>query len=278
MTPMEPRVADHSNPTSHPITSIAPTVFERHQRIISLLRRQQVARVAELAGLLGVSEGTVRSDLRALAADGQVRRVRGGAALADGGHAHHPAFAARAQVQRPAKERIARWAAGLVADGDIIFVDASTTVYYLARRLLERRRLTIVTNCLESAYALAENPTHTVILLGGVLRAEASSVSGSLSLRLLADLHIKTAFLSCSGFSLEAGLTEVDLEEAQLKSRIMECADQVVLLADSTKFGRADLSSFARPEQIAHLLTDSGIGAAWLESLQRVCPAVSVCD
>jgi len=269
-------VADLSN--SGDKASVRPTIFERHQRIVSFLREWQVARVAELAELLDVSEATIRSDLRALAADGQVRRVRGGAALPDQGRAHHTAFAARARINDRAKQQIARWAAGLIVDGDVIFLDASTTVYYLVPYLQDRRRLTVITNGLDVGYALARNPTNTVILLGGVLRPEACAVTGSLSQKQIADLHMKKAFVSCSGFSLEVGSTEVDLEEAHLKSRMVDGAEAIIALVDSSKFGKVGLSPSVRPERVSHLFTDDNVSPQSLERLQRLYPAISVCS
>jgi len=190
------------------------TTFERRQRLLALLQQQPGIRVPELASLLGVSQGTIRYDFNALAESGQLTRVRGGAALPDGMDVQSLAFAARAHTNELAKLRIARGAAELVEDGDAILIDASTTAFHIAPFLDENRNLTVVTNGIDAARRLAKNPSNTVILLGGVVREDGSRVSGPLSEVPLADLHIKTAFVSGTGFSLEAGLTEVDIDEA----------------------------------------------------------------
>ena len=195
------------------------TTFERRKRLLSLLHERSGIRVAEIAQLLNVSEGTIRNDLNALAKEGQLERVRGGGVPTDDHPAHSAAFASRFRVQEPAKQRIARWAAELVENGDTILLDASTTVYYMAQFLKDRRNLTVVTNGIEIARKLAQNPSNTVILLGGVLRPDGTSVTDLVSEHFLRDLHIKTAFVSCAGFTPEAGLTEFDPEMLSSRAR-----------------------------------------------------------
>jgi len=253
------------------------TTFERRQRLLDLIRKQPGLRVPEIAAQLSVSQGTVRNDLNALALMGQLTRVRGGATIIDNTPSPHPAFATRAKVNAEAKQHIARWAADLIRDGDSILFDASTTVYHMARYLQDCRNLTVVTNGIDVARALAQNPSNTVILLGGLLHPDGASVTGILSEQLLKDLHIETAFVSCYGFSLEAGLTEIDIHEAQLKSKMIASAASVVALIDSTKFGRVTLTPFARTDQIAHIFADSSLNPEWIERLGQTCVALTVC-
>lgn len=252
--------------------------FERRQRIPALLREQTGLRVVELAEIFGVSEGTIRNDLRALAEVGQLTRVRGGAVLSNDQPAGGSIFAARARANEAAKQQIARWAADLVEDGDSILLDGSTTVYGMAQFLQGRRNLTVVTNGLQVGLRLSQEATNSVILVGGLLRPDSASVAGLLGEGLLQDLHIKRAFVSASGLSLSTGLTEADIEEARLKSRMIGCAETVVALIDSSKFGKQGLTSFARLEQVALVFTDSGLSAQWIEQLQETQTALSVCD
>jgi ribose transport system substrate-binding protein len=253
------------------------TTFERRQQILRLLRDQSGIKVTELAQRLDVSEGTIRNDLSALEKAGRVTRVRGGAVLRDGNRFISTNFSARAQVNSRAKQRIARWAADMVEDGDAILLDSSTTVFHIASFLQDCSNLTVVTNGIEVAFALSQNPTHTIILIGGILRHEQALLVGHLGERILENLHIKTAFVSCSGFSVETGLTQLDIQEAQLKSRMIESAEQVVALIDSTKFGRVDLTPFASIEQVAHILTDSSLEPCYIEELRQTCAVLTVC-
>ncbi|HUW11484.1 MAG TPA: substrate-binding domain-containing protein [Anaerolineae bacterium] len=253
------------------------TTFERRQQILRLVRDQSASKVTELARLLGVSEGTIRNDLRALEGEGQLTRVRGGAVLTNIHRFASSSFAERAQVNIVAKQRIACRAADMVEDGDSVLLDSSTTVFHIAPYLQDRSHLTIITNGIEVAFAMAQNPTHTVILMGGILRPEQSMLVGHLGERALDKLYIKTAFVSCSGFSVEAGLTQVDIQEAQLKSRMMESAERIVALIDSTKFGEVLLTPFASVEQVSHILTDSGLDPRYIEQLRQTCVVLTVC-
>ncbi len=254
------------------------TTFERRQRLLDLLRNRPGLRVPQIAEILAVSQGTVRNDLNALAEAGQVARVRGGATVIDDSQPRSPAFATRARVNESAKRWIARRAADLVEDGDSILLDASTTVFHVAHFLRDRNNLTVVTNGIEVARSLAQNPSNTVILLGGVLRVDGTSVTGPLSERPLRDLHVKTALVSCSGLSLEAGLTEVDIQEAELKSKAITCADSVIALVDSSKFGRVDLTPFTTIDQVSHLFTDNKPAPEWIEQLKQRCAVLTVCN
>jgi ribose transport system substrate-binding protein len=253
------------------------TIFERRQRLLDLLRERPGIRVPELAGLLDVSEGTIRNDLRALEEANELTRVRGGAVPREHRDFISREFAARAELNGTSKERIARWAAEMVEDGDSVLLDSSSTVFHIAPFLLDRSNLTVVTNGIEVAYALAANPTHTIILVGGVLRPDRALTVGYLGEKILESLHIKTAFVSCSGFSVERGLTQVDIQEAQLKSRMIESAERVVALIDSSKFGKVDLTPFATVQQVSHILTDSDLAPHYIDDIRETNANLTVC-
>jgi DeoR/GlpR family transcriptional regulator of sugar metabolism len=227
---------------------------------------------------LGVSEGTLRNDLNALEVDGQITRFHGGAVLKQDNDFNSTSFTIRHQEHSAEKSLIARAAAGLVKDGDSILLDASSTAYYLARAIKDCQRLRVVTNGIDVARLLAQNPSNTVILIGGVVNTNGSSVTGLFSEQVIDQLRIQKAFVSCSGFTLERGMTEVHLEEAQLKRKAVEMATQLIALVDSSKFGKEDLTPFARPEQITHLFTDYGLSPAWAARLEEAKLAVTICQ
>ena len=251
--------------------------FERRQQLMTILREQPGIRVPELAALLGVSEGTIRNDLNSLAGSGQVTRVRGGGVLFDERQSRSPIFSIRLMTHRLAKQAIARQAAALVQDNDSMLLDSSTSSYYLACYLKDRRDLTIITNGIESARELAKNSSNTVILLGGVLRVDGTAINVPLAEQFLTEYHLKTAFLSCSGFTLEGGPTEVDIYEAQIKRKFIASSGSLVALIDSSKFGRADLIFFAGLDKIAHLYTDSDLSPAWVKKLKQAGVPFTLC-
>jgi DeoR/GlpR family transcriptional regulator of sugar metabolism len=257
---------------------MALTAFDRRQRLLGLMRQDPALRVPEIAQLLGVSQGTVRNDLNALADAKQIIRVRGGGvALAGSSLPRSPAFAARASTSQAAKQLIGRQAARLVEDGDSLLLDASSTVYHMAQHLRDRRGLRIVTNGIEVASLLAQNPSNTVNLVGGILRPGIESVVGPWSERFLMDIRIKIAFVSCSGFAIEGGMSEVDVYEAQFRLKAIEAAGRVVALIDSSKFGKLDLTPSVRMDQISLLLTDNGLSASWAAQLEQAGVAFIVC-
>lgn len=250
---------------------------ERRQTIIELLRSQPGLRVTEIAAALGVSEGTVRNDLNALERKQVLTRFHGGAVLTERKTFLSTSFASRHQEHASEKDIIARIAAELVQDGDSVLLDASSTIYHLGLALENKQRLRVVTNGLDVARLLAQNPTNTVILIGGILNPDGSSVTGLLSEQVIQDLHIQKAFVSASGFSVERGLTEVHLEEAHLKKKAIESAQQVYALVDSSKLGKEDLTPFAHPEQICCLYTDAGITPEWKTLIEQAGIAITIC-
>ncbi|PKO14113.1 MAG: transcriptional regulator [Chloroflexi bacterium HGW-Chloroflexi-10] len=250
----------------------------RRQSLLDTLRKQPGLSIPDLATSLDVSEGTVRNDLNALEQQGLLTRVHGGAVLRQQEHFQNNSFIKRYQHNAAAKLAIAREAAALVSDGDSIVLDASSTIYYFAKALSERKRLRVITNGFEVARELAQNTTNTVILIGGVVNNESSSVTGLLSEHIIEELHFQKAFLSCSGFSLEHGLTEVHLAEAQLKRKVIESSQQLFALVDSSKFGKEDLTSVARPEKINRLFTDQHLNSEWSEQLRQAGVEFTICE
>ncbi len=254
------------------------TILDRRQRIIETLRLQPGMRIPELAAVLGVSNGTIRNDLEALAQDGQLQRSHGGAVLNETQLQISPSFAARTRRNEASKLMIARWAAEKIEDSDAIFLDASSTVYAMTRYLKDRRKLRVFTNGFEVARTLAANPSNIVVVVGGVLDQDGSVIVGPLSEQNLRGLHIQKAFFSCSGFSPEAGLTEEQMAEGRLKTFAISSAEQVFALVDSSKFGKVDLTPFAQLEQLTHLFTDDQISQAWIQKLQSIGLNFTVCE
>jgi len=253
------------------------TTYERRQSLLDILRKQPGLRVPEIAKVVGVSEGTVRNDLNALEAEGRLKRVHGGAVLTEQNQFQNNTFLRRFNQNVAAKLAIAREAATLVNDGDSILLDASSTDFYLAQELSGRNKLRVMTNGFEVARELAQNTSNMVILIGGVVNNESSSVTGLLSEQIIADMHIEKAFFSCSGFSVERGMTEVHFEEAQLKRKAIESSKQIYALVDASKFGKEDMTPFARPMQITRLFTNSGISEEWINRLQQANIQYTIC-
>jgi ribose transport system substrate-binding protein len=252
------------------------TTFERRRTILRLLREQPGIKVARLADLLEVSEGTIRNDLNALEEEQKLRRVRGGAILSD-----VPESEAITNLQKTinqeAKQRIARWAAEKVANGDAIFLDASATVRCMIPFIKVHRNLTIVTNGLETARRLTVNPAHTVILVGGIVDSNGTATTGKMGVEILEKLNIQAAFVSGVGFSPETGLTENSLEGASLKGAMLGSIRRTVALVDSSKIGKVGLAPFAAVDDIDDFYTDSEVSTEFIEFMRQAQPNLMIC-
>jgi DeoR/GlpR family transcriptional regulator of sugar metabolism len=231
--------------------------FAREQAILVQLESAGRVTVKDLAERFGVSTVTVRKDLDALEQRSLLRRIRGGAVSA--GRTDEGAWEVRARHSREAKLAIASAAAELVADGDVIALDSSTTCYCLAEQLVDRRDLVVVTNGMRAAMLLMAESSAMVVLPGGVLRRSAESMVGPIGDVLSGRGRIGKGFFGLVGLSTELGLLEVSAEEAQTKSYLADACDQVYGVFDSSKATRFGLHSFVGADRITALYTDDGI-------------------
>jgi DeoR/GlpR family transcriptional regulator of sugar metabolism len=228
---------------------------ERQQRIMAIITRNGRASVSELSLMFGVSEVTIRADLQALAAGDLIMRTHGGAMLAP--RAPELSLTLRRQQQVDAKDRIGVAAAGLVDNGDAIFLDASSTALALAHALRQRRDLTVLTNSLVVAQSLLDASGVTVVMTGGTLQRETVSLMGTDGLAILRKYNLKAGFFGAHGLSFPEGLTDVSAGEAEVKRQVVALCRQVVALIDATKWGRVGPASFARPEDLQVIVTDT---------------------
>lgn len=231
--------------------------FDREQAILYELETSGRVRVADLVERFGVSAVTVRKDLDALEGRSLLRRVWGGAISA--GVIDEGAFQNRLHHAVEAKQAIAREAAKLVGNGDVIALDSSSTCFYLAQLLVDRHNLVVVTNGLRSAAVLMEQSSALVFLPGGVLRRAAASVVGPIGDVLAGRGRIRKGFFGVAGLSVERGLMDVAVEEAQAKSHLVAACDTVYGLFDSSKIGRFALHPFVATDRITALFTDDGV-------------------
>ena len=233
---------------------------QRQERILEEIRREGAARVSDLTSLFGVSDMTVRRDLEQLASAGAVRKVHGGALLSATA-TEEPGFAAKSGLEQPAKSAIAQLAATLIRPGSAIAISAGTTTYGIAQYIASIPGLTVVTNSTTVADLIAsssDNIEQTVILTGGV-RTPSAALVGPVADLSLRSLHVDQLFLGVHGMSPNSGFTTPNLAEAETNRSLINGASQVVICADSTKWGAVGLASFA-PLSAAHILvSDSGL-------------------
>lgn len=239
---------------------------ERHERLLRLLRERGAMPLQALAEELAASEATIRRDLRALEARGLLARSRGGATPV-AGLAHEPSEQDKSTVAVAEKAAIAEAAAALVGPDDAVVIGPGTTTRQLALRLAAVPGLTVITNSLAVAEALADSRTAQVVLTGGALRGPIRALVGSETERFLGTVRVRHAFLSGNGVTGGRGLSTPHLAVAAADRAIAGAAEHPVVLADHTKVGADALFQTVPAGRIAHLFTDAAASGAELEAL-----------
>ena len=235
---------------------------ERQAAIVELLNQRGRVLANDLGTELGVSADTIRRDLRELDDLGLVRRVHGGALPRIGDGAP---FAARARRAPEAKASIARRAAGLVEDGQVVILDGGTTTVEVARALRPDLRATIVTTSPPVAVALSEHRWVDIAVIGGVLRRDALVAVGAETVDALRMIRADVVMLGVCGLHPEVGVTANDLEEARVKRAMITSAAAVVALADHDKLGTAMPVVIGQIDIVTTLITDSDVNDQTLE-------------
>ncbi len=228
---------------------------QRRELILDMVRRTGAARVSELTASLGVSDMTIRRDLEALATDGLIEKVHGGATATSS--THEPGFEAKSLREKAEKLAIARVAVGLVEPGAAVGLSAGTTTWTLAHQLRLVAGLTIVTNSMEVADILHHGPRddQTVVLTGGV-RTRSGALVGPVAVKSLQGLNLDVVFMGVHGMDPRAGFTTPNLMEADTNRALAAAGRRLTVVADSTKWGVVGVSTFARLDEAAVLVTD----------------------
>ncbi|WP_309122826.1 DeoR/GlpR family DNA-binding transcription regulator [Paenibacillus sp.] len=231
---------------------------ERHAEILRVLHELQSVKTTELIRRFDVSFETIRRDLEFLEKEGALARVHGGATLPAAEYRQELPFTVRERKRVPEKQELAAKAAELVAEGQSLFLDVSTTNTEFAKALKQRfERLTLITNSFPIASLVMDKPGFTILFIGGVVRNEEMCVVGGFAEAFVEQFHADAFFMSASGISLTDGVTDYGVGEIQLKKRMMARSKKVVVLADSSKFDAVSLTSVCGLGEIDGVVTDS---------------------
>lgn len=235
---------------------------ERKKVIAEILSRQDRVRIPELIDALGVSGETVRRDLDRMEKENLLKKVHGGAVREKS--SFEAPFDQKSSVNSQEKHSICKAAADLVEDGDIIMIGHGTTPSHMVQYLKEKKGVMIVTPsipvlmmCLEGFF------DGRVIFIGGELGREQKVTVGPISERIIDELKVNKAFIAAGGISVKSGITDYDIDGANLSRKMMERADDVVVLADHSKFGKVAFARIASLSEISILVTDRGLPNEW---------------
>ncbi|TVQ37720.1 MAG: DeoR/GlpR transcriptional regulator [Spirochaetaceae bacterium] len=230
------------------------SLTEREQSLIDLIVEDPNCSVSRMSKTLQISSVTVRSVLNSLADKGMIVRTWGGAVPA-----FHPAMAERQRAAVEDKHRIAQAAAALVDEGDTIMIEAGTTTALVARYILGKRGISVVSNStLIIPYARA-NPQLSLTMVGGSFRPQTESFVGPIAVGELERFHVRTAFVGTDGFTIEHGLSTHLVEGAEIVRKMAQQAERVVMVADSSKWGHRGFVAVLPLSGVTHIISDVGL-------------------
>ncbi|WP_037493614.1 DeoR/GlpR family DNA-binding transcription regulator [Sneathiella glossodoripedis] len=238
---------------------------KRQQEIMKVLQVRKSCSVIELAEQLDVSDETIRRDIRHMASTGAVEKIHGGVMLPH--NSAEPPFLSRLQEQREEKQRIAKLTTSFIKDGETLLIDNGSTSCYIAKELITHRNLTIVTNSTEVARELCSRNNNRVFMAGGEIRSDDSAAYGPTAIEFARQFTTHKAILSMGSVHAQQGYLDFDLAEAEFKRAILPQAEQIIVVADHTKFNKSGTVRVADFTSVDKLVTDQMPPADLVESI-----------
>lgn len=244
------------------------SITDRHQFILQKLQESGRVNIPELSDLMEVSGVTIRKDLKLLEDKNLLFRTRGGGSIHNPYTSEKP-IDEKELIKAEEKQKIAKAALSLIGHNDAIIIGSGTTVFQLARCLHPSKHITVISPAVKVTLELCHRPNVEALQLGGLIRPNSSSVAGSYAEQILNGISCGMLFLGVDGIDLDFGLSITNLTEATLNQKMIASAQEIVVLADSTKFGRRGLGRVCSLDQVQYIITDSGVPARTVEVLQE---------
>lgn len=243
-------------------------INERHQHILEKLKKDGKVNIFALQEEMGVSGVTIRKDLKLLEDKHLMFRIRGGGSINNPYAVDRP-IDEKELINSDEKKRIAKAAIKLIAETDSIMIGSGTTVFEVARALFPPKHLTVITPALKVGVELSNRSNVEVLQLGGLIRPNSSSVVGDYAMSMLNDISCGVFFLGVDGIDLDFGISISNLTEAALNQKMIDTAQTVVVLADSTKFDRRGLGRICSLEQVHYIITDRNVSANTVKAIKE---------
>lgn len=238
---------------------------ERRVKLLEIIRRQGFASLPDLADELMVSESTVRRDLAHMEQQGSTKRTHGGA-FYTGPSPYLPHFRHRQEAEWDKKKAIAVAAAAMIEDADTVLLDGGSTTYELAR-LLAGRPLQVVTNSLPVANLFSSATNVDLVVIGGYVHTRSGAIHGAYADKMLESIRVGKAVVSADGIN-EAGLYNSNHMLANTQRAMLRAAEEVIVVADSTKFGHQSLAHVCQLSEISRFVVDDSLDASWQQKLK----------
>lgn len=250
---------------------------ERRQKIYEIIQEAKRVSIPELVDKFNVSGTTIRIDLSYLEKTGKITRTHGGAMLNEDPLTKEIPIHSRKDSHITQKQKIALYARSLINDGDTILLDSGTTSLELAKLLIDTKDVTVITNDLQIALELQRMQNIYLIILGGRVRNFFECTIGSTAFKYLENLSVDKAFITANAVSLNKGLTTPNLENAEIKTAMMNIADKKYLICDSSKFGKKTACTFAKIEDIDLIITDNQLSLDFANTLKNQNANLYIC-
>jgi DeoR family transcriptional regulator, fructose operon transcriptional repressor len=242
---------------------------ERRNHILSVLHKDGKIEIEAVAAELNVSPMTIRRDLALLEEQGMAHRTHGGAVIYNGLYREVP-YKSKETTKMEEKERIGQEASKLVKEGHTLLLDAGTTTLAIARAIKGIGNLTVITNDLKIALELNEDSNVRVFCLGGLVQSGLGITLGSQGEEFLSNIRVDICFVATPAIDLDWGITNPSIEKANIKKKMIKIADQVILVADHTKFYKKAFAHVADIKDIDVLITDSKVDQKTLDAIQSL--------
>lgn len=235
----------------------------RIEELKNYIIAKERATIEELCDLFNISKNTLRRDINTLEKHGIIKKVYGGIILKD--KKTTEPFNSREEKNLNAKQAVAKLAIDFVKDGDIIYIDSGTTTMHMIPYLADISNVTIITNSLNIIIASLPYPNLNVLCTGGTLFRTTNSFVDTDVIKFLKKYNIAKAFMACTGVSIDKGVTNSSSFEYDIKKYMVQNCDNRILLMDSSKFGRASLTTYCDLKDIDVLVTDETPGNDFIE-------------
>lgn len=243
--------------------------IERRNRTMEKLQAEKKVVVSELSKLFGVSEETIRRDLEKLENEGLVTKSYGGAVLNESTNIDLP-FNIRKNRNVDKKLKIADLMAERIHDGDMLMLDASSTAVFIAKKIKDRKNMTIITNSIEITLELADMHDWHVLSTGGIVKEGSLALVGPHTDQMIKCFHVDKAIVSCKGLDIEKGITDSNEMHAETKKTMFASANEKILAIDSTKFDRISFTKIGELKDIDMIITDKDPGEQWRTQFEKM--------
>ena len=244
-------------------------ITERHEFILKCLKEKGKISIDAICEIMKVSSVTIRKDLKVLEEKNLLFRIKGGASNSNPYAIDRPILI-NELIRNDEKQKIAKEALNLIKNNDSILLGTGTTVFALAKKLESVQNLTVITPALKVSLELSTKPNIEVLQLGGLIRPNSSSVAGNYALQILKEISCGILFLGVDGIDPDFGISISNLQEAALAQAMLTTAQKVVILADSTKFGKRGLGKLCDLIDIDYIITDNKIPEGMVKEIENI--------